>query len=245
MPLTKKELLSKVTALLFLVAIQNIQSQNNSGTSLYKWYDESVGKENSEINNGQLFLNYYKTNNNTHSYLNSETFEKRSLVYENQTFNDVVLNYDIFKDNLLLKPNGINDRRIVILIPQKIQSFTFSGRSFVNLSAKPNATTDFIKGFYEENFIGENFTFYIKHSKEMREVTSEGKIYDDFKNKNSFVIAFKNKFYPIDSKRNLTDIFPEVKNTIEDYYLSNDKIEASDKTQFMESLMRYLNAILK
>ena len=131
MPFTKKELLTAVTALLFLVTIQNLRSQTNSETSLYKWYDESIGKENSEINNGQLYLNYYKTANNTHSYLNSETFEKGSLVYQNQTFDDAVLNYDIFKDNLLLKPNGINDRRLVVLIPQKIQSFTFAGKSFV------------------------------------------------------------------------------------------------------------------
>lgn len=245
MPFTKKELLTAVTALLFLVSIQNLRSQTNSETSLYKWFDESVGKENSEINNGQLYLNYYKTINNTHSYLNNETFEKGNVVYENQSFNDVVLNYDIFKDNLLLKPNGINDRRLVILITRKIQSFTFAGKSFANLSSNPNAKADFIKGFYEENFIGENFTFYIKHFKEMREVTSEGKIYDDFKIKNSFVIAFKNKFYTIDSKRTLTDIFPELKSKIDDYYLSNSKIEELNKTLFMESLMRYINPILK
>ena len=71
MPFTKKELLTTVTAFLFLVSIQNLQSQTNSETSLYKWYDESIGKENSEINNGQLYLNYYKTANKTHSYLNS------------------------------------------------------------------------------------------------------------------------------------------------------------------------------
>lgn len=245
MPFTKKELLTAVTALLFLVSIQHLRSQTNSETSLFKWYDESVGKENSEINNGQLYLNYYKTSNNTHSYLNSETFENGNVVYENQTFNDVVLNYDIFKDNLILKPNGINDRRLVILIPKKIQSFTFAGKSFVNLNYNPTSKVDFIKGFYEENFVGGNFTFYIKHFKEKREVTSEGKIYDDFKIKNSFVLSFKNKFYTIDSKRDLTNIFPEVKNKIEDYYLSNEKIEASNNTQFMESLMRYLNTILK
>lgn len=245
MPFTKKELLTAVIALLFLVSFQHLRSQTNSETSLYKWYDESIGKENSEINNGQLYLNYYKTSNNTHSYLNSETFEKGNVEYENQAFDDVVLNYDIFKNNLLIKPNGINDRRLVILITQKIQSFTFAGKSFVNLNYNPTSKADFIKGFYEEKFVGEKFTFYIKHSKEKREVTSEGKIYDDFKVKNSFVIAFKNKFYTIDSKRNLTDIFPELKNNIDNYYLQNDKIEASNKTQFMESFMRYLNTILK
>lgn len=245
MPFTKKELLNSLLVVLFLGTIQNIRSQTNSENSLYKWYDDNFGKENSEINNGQLYLNYYKTANGTHSYLKSETFEKGNVVYENQTFNDIILNYDIFKDNLLIKPNGINDRRLVILIPQKIKSFTFEGKLFVNLNYNPTSTADFIKGFYEENFIGNNFAFYVKHSKEKREMTSEGKIYDDFKIKNSFVLSFKNKFYTIDSKRNLTDVFPELKSKIDDYYVSNSKIEESDKTLFMENLMRYLTTNLK
>ena len=76
-------------------------------------------------------------------------------------------------------------------------------------------------------------------------MTSEGKIYDTFKVKNEFVLYFKNKFYDINSKRNIAAIFPELKNQIDDYYLLNNKIEESNKTQFMESLLRHLNAILK
>ena len=245
MPFIKKELTQPITFLLFLLNIGAVYSQTTSGNSLYKWYDKSVGKENLDINNGTLYSNYYKTVNNTHSYINSEVFENGNVVYENQTYTDIVLNYDVFKDDLLMKPNGVNDRRSVILIPQKIQSFTFSGKSFINLNYTQTSTVDFIKGFYEENFVGDKFTFYIKHAKEKREMTSEGKIYDNFKEKNEFVLNFKNKFYDINSKRNILAIFPELKNQIEDYYLLNNKIEESNKTQFMESLLRHLNAILK
>ena len=245
MPFLKKELTQLIALLLLLSNVATIYSQTNSENSLYQWYDKSVGKENLDINNGTLYSNYYKTVNNTQSYLNSEVFENGNVVYENQTYTDIILNYDIFKDDLLLKPNGINDRRSVILIPQKIQSFTFSGKLFVNLNYNQIPTADFVKGFYEENYVGEKFILYIKHAKEKREMTSEGKIYDTFKVKNEFVLYFKNKFYDINSKRNIAAIFPELKNQIDDYYLLNNKIEESNKTQFMESLLRHLNAILK
>jgi hypothetical protein len=233
MPFIKKEHTQLIALLVFLLNVDTAQSQT------------TIGKENLDINNGTLYANYYKTVNNTHSYLNSEVFENGNVVYENQTYNDVVLNYDVFKDDLLMKPSGVNDRRSVILTPQKIQSFTFSGKTFVNLSYNKTATVDFVKGFYEENFISRKFTFFIKHNKEKRELTSEGKIYDSFKVKNDFVLYFKNKFYDINSKRNITDIFPEVKSQIEDYYLLNNKVEESNKTEFMESLLRHINAILK
>lgn len=245
MPFLKKELTQLIALLLLLSNVDTIYSQTNSETSLYKWYDKSVGKENLDINNGTLYSNYYKTVNNTHSYLNSEVFENGIVVYENQTYTDIILNYDVFKDDLLMKPSGVNDRRSVILIPQKIQSFTFSGKSFVNLNYNKIPAADFVKGFYEENYVGEKFTLYIKHAKEKREMTSDGKIYDSFKVKNEFVLYFKDKFYDINSKRNIADIFPELKNQIDDYYLLNNKIEESNKTQFMESLLRHINAILK
>ena len=245
MPFTKKGLLSCLLTILFLGPIQNIRSQTNSETSLYNWYDANVGKENLDINNGTLYLNYYKTANNTNSYLNSDVFEKGAVTYENQIYNGIIVNYDIFKDDLLLKPNGINDRRSVILTPQKVQSFNFAGKSFVNLNYNKIPKDDFIKGFYEEIFVGEKSILYIKHSKEKRETNYDGKIYDDFKVKNEFVLYFKNKFYKINSKKNIVDVFPEFENQINDYFSLNDKIEVSNKTQFIESLLRYINSILK
>ena len=245
MQFIKKEFQLTIKLLFCSCSFQSIYSQQNSETSLYKWYDNHVGKENLDFNNGTLYLNYYKTANNTNSYLNGNVFEKGDVTYENQTYNDIILNYDIFKDDLLIKPNGLNDRRSVILIPQKIQSFTFAGKLFVNLNYNLIPKEDFIKGFYEENFVGEKFTLYIKHSKEKRETNYDGKIYDDFKVKNEFVLYFKNKFYKINSKKNIVDVFPALENQINNYYSLNDKIEVSNKTQFMESLLRNINSFLQ
>jgi hypothetical protein len=245
MPSTKNKILTRFAVIIFLVSIQHIQGQTNSETPIHSWYNTSVGKENLDINNGTLYLNYYKTANKTHSYLNSEQFENGNVVYNNQNYTDFVINYDIFKDDLLLKPNGINDRRSVILISKKIESFYFSGKKFVNLNYNQSIKADFIKGFYEENIVSEKIAFYIKHNKEIRKSTTDGKIYDDFKVKNEFVLKFKNEFYYINSKKNILDIFPELKIQIDNYYLLNANAEESNKTEFMESLFRLINSILK
>jgi len=41
-----------------LLGANTSQSQNNASTSLHDWYDSKVGKENLDLNNGKILLNY-------------------------------------------------------------------------------------------------------------------------------------------------------------------------------------------
>lgn len=36
------------------------QGQNDASTSIHDWYDSKVGKENLDVNNGKILLNYDK-----------------------------------------------------------------------------------------------------------------------------------------------------------------------------------------
>jgi len=107
----------------------------------------------------------------------------------------------------------------------------------LNSSLKP----DFIKGFYEENFIGNEIIFYIKHYKERKEINQSDGIFSDYINHNIFVIKYQKTFYRIETKKDLKKLLPEYSKIINDYYSINSKLENLDKLQFMEGLVRYIN----
>jgi hypothetical protein len=75
----------------------------------------------------------------------------------------------------------------------------------------------------------------------MIEIINNNHVFKEFKEKNEFLLKYRNSFYKIESKRDLIKIFPNYEIKISDYYSKNKNLEKSDETKFMENLMRYIN----
>lgn len=229
---------------IFLFIAYNSQSQNDSAASLHDWYDSKVGKENLDINNGKILLNYdIILKNNDRFYFNNYTLG--SIVYDNQPYNNVLLNYDVNNDDLIIKPYGENDKMPIVLNKSKVNSFKVNGKNYINLDSKKTDNELNISGFYEEVLINNKINFYIKHKKDRRQIINDNQVFDDFTTITSYTILYKNQFYKITNKKSLTTIFPELKKTINEYYSNNDSIEKSNKNKFLEDLFKYINTILK
>jgi len=213
MPSNKINTTFPIFFLLLLFCGITLYGQNNS--SLYDWFDSKTGKENLAINNGKLLLNYDRVINNNDRFYFSE-YISGTVIYDNQTYNNITLNYDIYNDDLIIKPNGNNDK-----------------------------TSDFIGGYYEEGIVGNQLGFYIKHVKTRTERINSDGPYDDFTEKSHYVLNYKNDFYKINSKKNIIDIFPEYKKLINEYYSTNDYMIKLDKAKFLTNLFTYLNTNIK
>ena len=236
---------SKINISLALLAIScngfKIYSQKKPEISLYNWFDTIVGKENLGINNGTLHSNPYKTIGENNMYYITDKYTKGDVRYDNQTYYDVNLKYDVFKDELILNPYGESEHIGIILIQDKIESFSINGKNFVKINKNQSSLTDFITGYYEVNPIGENFIFYIKHLKNMQKRINDEGLYYNFTEENQFFIEYKTLFYKINRKSDIFKIFPEYKKQINEFYFMNREILKSDKNQFMENLMKYIN----
>jgi len=230
-------------SLLLLVAYTS-HSQNNASTSLHDWYDSKVGKENLDVNNGKILLNYDKIlKNNDRFYF--QNYTSGTVVYDNQLYNNVLLNYDINNDDLIIKPNGENDKMPIVLNKSKVNSFNVNGKNYINLRYNKILNNEVVSGFYEEVLLNNKVNFYIKHIKDRRQIINDNLVFDDFTSTNSFVILYKNQYYKITNKKSLTTVFPELKKNINEYYSNNSSIEKSNKAKFLEDLFKYLNTIIK
>lgn len=218
--------------------------QTTENTSLYNWFDAKTSKENLPISNGTLHVNYDRTINNGNRYYHSDKFSKGVVNYNDQNYYDVNLKYDIYKDALVLNPYKDSENVGINLIKEKIAGFTLNGRKFVNLNMDDRLSNDFYRGFYEENLNGKSFAFYIKYRKEAKEIVESKFVSIDYIFKTEFVLLYKNTFIKLHSKRDLTQLFPDYKSKIDDFYEMNRALETANEVQFMENLMRHINSFL-
>lgn len=225
-------------SLLFFLTI-NLQGQNESTKSIHDWYDTKIGHENLDINSGRILLNYDKILNENDRFL-FESYQYGSVIHNGQLYNNLLLNYDINNDDLIIKPTGENDKMPIILNKTKIQSFKINNINYVNLSFNKPSIENEISGFYAEIIKTEGLLFYVKHYKFKRKLIIDNTVYDDFLKKTYYVLFLKNQYYTITNKKSVITIFPEFKQIINDYYSNNNKIEKSNKIKFFEGLINTL-----
>lgn len=241
-----KQLRKKINIFIFFLTSLNtyfVVGQNNSLESLYNWFDNEIGKENLDINNGLLFNNEYPIANNSSRFFKSDIFENNNVVYNNQTYFNLYINYDLFEDELLIKPSGKNDRIIITTIRNNVNSFVFDGRKFVNLNYN-SIKDDLHKGYYEEILIDKKITLFVKHLKSERKVFINDKVYFEFDINQRFIINYKNNYYNITSKRSIQNIFPKLNSKINEFYSKNGSLQSLNKILFFKNLLSFLKPYL-
>jgi hypothetical protein len=240
----KRKIYLSITLFAILLGKTSAYCQANPETLLYNWFDQKVGKENLDINNGTLYTNPYKTVGDNNMYFIRDKYELGNLTYEGLPYYNVSLKYDIYRDLLVLNPFGESEHTGVNLILDKVQSFSIKDITFVKIEKKDQGLSQFATGYYEEKKLAPDFTFYIKHHKDIQKGINDTGVFYNFKENNSFFIELKNTTTQIKSKNDIIKLFPEQKNQINGFYIMNRDLKKSDLNQFMKKLMRYINDAL-
>jgi len=226
----------------FFLRVDTTLAQTSDET-IAKYFDRSIGNGNLEINNGSVHVNEFRILNNKHPYYPTEKFEIGNITYNNQHYFDLAIKYDIYKDILVYKPQA-SDIISINLIPEKTSSFNINKKKFVYLNSFLSPLNPIKSGYYEESVVGKNFTLYIKHHRDRKEIIHETSVLNEFNDKYEYYIKKDASFHKLNTKKDLIKLFPERKRTITDFYSSFRKLEDSDRTLFYEKLMTYLrNAI--
>ncbi len=220
--------------------IYSIHSQTNNDVNVYNWFDNTVGKNNLDLNNGVPHINPYRSIGDNHLYLINK-YENGKIDYDGQKYFEVKLKYDIFRDILVLNPYGESENIGINLNQSKVEAFSILDKNFVKIDKKVQTVPEFTYGYYEESKVAETFTLYIKHHKDIQKTVSENGISYSFKENNLFFIDLKNNIYSIRGKSDIIKLFPDQKKQINGFYLMNRELQKSDLNQFMKNLMKYIS----
>lgn len=233
----------KVSLILLFIIFHSLHITLYAQNKTEDFFDTVVGKENLPLNNGTFYFSTYKTLD-THPFYNSNKFSNGSIIYDEQLYNNVNLKYDNHRDILVFKPYGETENFGIILIENKVERFNLNHKTFINLSFVTKDSLKNVKGYYEENVKNAHFTFYIKHKKDRREYIKDNNIFNVFGIDNEFLLAYKNAYFTIDSKKDITQLFLEQKKEINGFYTNNSKLHKEDKTTFYEKLFTYIDQII-
>jgi len=240
MQLTKSKF--KLVILLFIIsATSSSYSQNNPEISLYTKFDSIVGRENLGLNNGTIHSNLYRVVSKNHRYFIKDEFSIGQLSYDNQIYLNVNLKYDLLEDQLVFKHKNQSDNLSINLNRAKVNFFIIKNKKFININLDTSLESKTLNGFFEENYIGNEISLYIKHFKERKEINQSDGVYSDYIDRTFFLLKYKKKYYSVETKKDFKKILPKYTQIINDYYNMNSKLENIDKLQFMEGLVRYIN----
>lgn len=216
-----------------------IYCQTSNEISTYNWFDKNIGVESLDFENGPAHLNFDRTISNHNRYYISQDFIKGNIRYNDQEYYDLLLNYDTYSDELILKPYGEFNTTKINLIRNNISSFKIGTEKFINFK-KLNSTL-FRKGYYEEFPAGNNVVLYIKHYKDKKKNSKEEIDLIEFIPKHEFIILKEGKFYPANDKKEIIALFPDSKRKINDFYLTYRNLKKDNTPLFMKNLLKYIN----
>ncbi|MXO03586.1 hypothetical protein [Flavobacterium sp. HBTb2-11-1] len=227
-----------------LLNISYLFSQSSEKSSIYDYFDQAVGKDNLNINNGIVHSDPFRPIVGKNRYY-TEEFNIGDISFEKQIYSNVNLKYDILADQVVYKQNGPSENLPINLISEKVDYFLIKNKKFVNIKPDEGKTSVFVNGFYEEYYFGDNVSLYIKHSKEKVKVFQSDGVYYNFIYKINYFLKYNAHFYKVESEKDFKKIFPDYKKDISNIYKTDKKLERSDKMKFMENLTKQINGLLK
>lgn len=201
-----------------------------------KHNDSIVGYENLPYNNGVVYTNKYPiTSKNTNQFLENK-YSKGLLQFNNQSYYDVNLKYDIYNDILLFKPKTQLFLEIS-LITKQVDYFILNNKKFKKIET---ISTDSIltSGYYEELDINEKSKLYIKYKKTIKTDPSSDKVSYIFYDYKIYYVYFNNKLEIISNKNSIINLFPAFKKEIKKYYKNNEYLKDSNLQLFYQNLFK-------
>ncbi|MBS9463462.1 hypothetical protein KIM67_13675 [Flagellimonas sp. 389] len=220
-----------------IVAQSGTQNKN-----LYKTFDSIIGDEVSGLYNGVQYNNDFIVLEGKHQFLDTNDFSEGYVRYDNQHHYKIYIKYDLFYDEIIVRPQNSSGGLAFKLIKSLVDGFVLFDKKFVHIKARNQKTNEPI-GYCEQLSETEFLTLYKKQIKKSSKKAKGAKIFYEFNQSNTYIIEYNNTFFPAAVSKDLISIFPDQKNVIKDYYRAYKKLLKSDPDTFFKLLLTRLNEV--
>lgn len=156
-------------------------------------------------------------------------WKKGEVFLGGKLYKDVLINYDVVENELILFDDKRTDKKYVKLNKELISRFQYLENNELKTFVKTKLPNTKGEDFYEEVFKG-SVTFYIKHKKSVNKEIGTiymGKLYEN----NTFYLVDKNEAYTFHNRKKLTQLLGNsklLKKYIRQHNLSINKNNPSD-----------------
>jgi hypothetical protein len=202
-----------------------------------KIYQEDPIKEDQILYNGKLWHNIYN-NVKGDQFLFSKDFLQGSLTISGKSCKDVIINYDIYNDEII---TITNHGSMLQLNKEMVDSFTldFEYKTYRFINTQEDSLAG-IKGYVNVLYKGKS-ALYIKYKKEIQLLAVDDK-YDLFFQTYRIYFVKEGIVYQINNKKDLLKVLYEDKVQLKEFMKKNKlKISKSAPDSFVPVIRYYDN----
>lgn len=234
----------KVLFLLVIFPVQEgIAQDTREWKDILKGFDKIVGLESTPLFNGTEYTESHRMINENHKFFMSFDFLPGSIVYEGQPFYNLHLKYNIFEDLVIVNIENLDGSTIFQLHQEKIDSFSIAFHHFVHI--KRDISEDIQEGFYELLEEEGNLSLLKKYRLRLSQLLDENFAYYEFDHlEPKYILKYGEEFIVLNSRRNLSRVFQEIKKDIKEYYRKERDLRKNDPDLFYTNLLPILNSSL-
>lgn len=213
---------------LFLFVVCNLQGQQypsdsvitaNSVEYAKHIYHTQRGDE-SAIYNG-INHNGYPSSIEGNAYFQFPDWQKGSVVYDNILYENIIMKYDLLKDQLIVTPKD-RGGLFIGLFSLRVEQFSFSNYNFVRIN-KTGKKTSPAPGFYQELVHGK-LTVLAKRTKIISERIEGLTVLRKFEETVKYYLLKDGIYYPVKSKKDVLAVVKDLRKKVQQF-LSGQKIK--------------------
>lgn len=220
------------------LSIGSLSAQNSTTrTKALQQHDQLLGQQNINLLEGVNFEDEYRSNANEHRYFKELQYQLGEVSYNNQSYQDVYLRYDLIEDVLLVNTKDNLSYFDLKLIPSKVSEFKIHNTSFVKLPVINDGNS-----FYEVAYLGNHYNFYVDLRKTPKSVLGNSSLVSyKFIEGFTFLLNYNNEFIEVSNHRDFIKLFPDLEKQIKDYNKANKSLRKSDEKAYLVNLARFID----
>ena len=192
-------------------------AQYTETDDFYRWFDATIGEENSGLYYAEEYVDEYLVINDQHRYFKSPYFEPGTLYYDGRPYFDVMMKYDLYEDFLITRTKNISGLPPLKMQKRKIDSFTVHGQRFINIAKKYKnmvKTNELYAVLYETPY----FTLFKKPRKKNIRKLDRRRVYYNFNEDDEYAFIVNGTLVTIRNRKDVKKQFTTLKKTINDHY---------------------------
>lgn len=206
-------------------------------------HDSIIGQDKNLVN-GEFYYPHQKNARNHPFYL-KESWVRGSVNISGETYNNLLLRYDIHTDQLLLL-HIADGAELIELNKNNIHSFTLENAYFIHLDSRGEGKgKDISAGFYQEVYMGE-LHLYARWVK--KRTINSGFLPDEFKQEVDLLLIRGDTCHHIKNNKALKNILADRKKEVGKYMKNNNihvRHTSPEKVGMVLSYYETLNSVEK
>jgi hypothetical protein len=220
---------------IFILLAQNLWSQQYyNDSALVSGASDHVKRSYIEkrgnllaIFNGKLHNSYLSTIEGT-AYFLSDSFQTGTLVYENIFYENIVMNYDLVLDQLIVAENRSTGIPISLFSP-RVKEFSYSGLIFFYLNDTDPLAAHLPMGFYQQLASGKARAIS-RSTKMIIETPGDNTVLRRFEQTKRYYIIKEGQLYHIKKKKDLLNTLKDQRKGIQEF-MRNQKLNFKKKKE--------------